>query len=323
MGRRHGHGHGHGHGRASASPADARGLRALWVSLVVLLATAAVQAVLVVFTGSVALLADTLHNLADALTAIPLAVAFLLARRAATTRFTHGYGRAEDLAGLLILALIAVSAASAAWWAIRRLADPRDVEHVVVLAVAGVVGFLGNEWVAHYRIRVGREIGSAALVADGLHARTDGFTSLAVVASAAGAGLGWQWADPVIGLAITAAIVVVLVSAARQVFRRVLDGVDPADVATARASLLETPGVLGVDDLRLRWIGHELHAEAAIAVATDLSITQAHTIAHEAEHRLIHSIPRLTRAVLHVQPAGPSADDAHALTRHHRTPSRR
>jgi len=218
-------------------------MRALWVSLLVLGATALAQAVVVAVSGSVALLGDTVHNTADALTAVPLGIAFVLGRRAATRRFTYGYGRAEDLAGLVIVLTIAASAVFAGWTAVARLLDPRPVEHVPVVAVAALVGFAGNEWVARYRIRVGRAIGSAALVADGLHARTDGFTSLAVLAGAGGAALGWQWADPVVGLAITAAIVLVLRDAAREVFRRMMDAVDPALVdrpsgpcGTSRAS---------------------------------------------------------------------------------------
>ncbi|MDQ0939288.1 cation diffusion facilitator family transporter [Streptomyces sp. V1I1] len=134
-----------------------------------------------VLSGSVALLGDTVHNAADALTALPLGVAFVLGRRAANRRFTYGYGRAEDLAGIVNVLTIAASAAFAAWTAIDRLLNPQEISYLPAVAAAAVIGFIGNEWVARYRIRVGHEIGSAALVADGLHARTDGFTSLAVL----------------------------------------------------------------------------------------------------------------------------------------------
>lgn len=211
----------------AALESSARGMRALWVSLTVLGVTALVQAAVVAVSGSVALLGDTVHNAADALTAVPLGIAFVLGRRAATRRFTYGYGRAEDLAGIAIVLTIAASAAFTAWAAVERLLDPRPVAHVPAVAVAALAGFVGNEWVARYRIRVGRAIGSAALVADGLHARTDGYTSLAVLLGAGGSALGWQLADPVVGLAITAAIALVLRDAAREVFRRVMDAVDP------------------------------------------------------------------------------------------------
>src|SRR5215218_7576887 len=287
-----------------ALEANAAGRRALLISLVGLGRTAALQAVVVLLSGSVALLGDTLHNLADALTAVPLLVAFALARRPANKRFTYGYGRAEDLAGLFIVAMIALSAGLAAYEAIDRLLHPRDVTHLWAVAGAGLVGFLGNELVARYRIQVGRRIGSAALVADGLHARTDGFTSLAVLVGAGGVAIGWRWADPVVGLLITVAILFVLKDAAREVYRRLMDAVDPALVDQVEATLRETPGVLGVGEVRLRWIGHQLRAECEITVADAATVVAAHAIAHDAEHRLIHAVPRLTAAFVHAEPAG-------------------
>lgn len=217
-------------------------MRALWVSLAVLGTTALAQAAVVALSGSVALLGDTVHNAADALTALPLGVAFVLGRRAATRRFTYGYGRAEDLAGVAIVLTIAASAVFAAWAAVGRLLDPQPVRHLPFVAAAALIGFGGNEWVARHRIRVGREIGSAALVADGLHARTDGFASLAVLVGAGGAALGWQRADPLVGLAITAAIVLVLRDAAREVFRRLMDAVEPELVDRAEQALRQVPG---------------------------------------------------------------------------------
>src|SRR6266496_1092118 len=228
---------------------------AVLISLIVLAVTAAAQAVVVVLSGSVALLGDTLHNVADALTAVPLLIAFRLARRPASKRFTYGYGRAEDLAGLFVIAMITLSAALAAYEAIDRLIHPRPVTHLWVVAAAAVVGFLGNEWVARYRIRVGRRIGSAALVADGLHARTDGFTSLAVLFGAGGVALGWRAADPIVGLVITVAILGVLRSAVRQVGARLMDAVDPGLVDQAIAAVSSVTGISGVRDLRIRWIG--------------------------------------------------------------------
>jgi len=189
---------------------SAEGMRVLWVSLGILAATAAVQAVVVALSGSVALLGDTLHNAADALTAVPLGIAFVIGRRPPDRRYTYGYGRAEDLAGVVIVALIAASSALAAYEGVYRLLHPSRVSSLPAVAVAALAGFAGNELVARYRIRAGRRIGSAALVADGLHARTDGFTSLSVLAGAGGVALGWQGADPVVGLVITVAILSVL-----------------------------------------------------------------------------------------------------------------
>ncbi|MDJ1132278.1 cation diffusion facilitator family transporter [Streptomyces iconiensis] len=302
----------------AALESSARGMRALWVSLAVLGVTALAQAVIVVLSGSVALLGDTVHNAADALTAVPLGIAFVLGRRAATRRFTYGYGRAEDLAGIVIVATIAASALFAAWTAVDRLLNPREMQHLWVVAAAAVVGFAGNEWVARYRTRVGREIGSAALVADGLHARTDGYTSLAVLLSAGGAALGWPLADPIVGLLITAAILFVLRDAAREVFRRVLDAIDPALVDTAEAALRTVPGVREVGELRLRWIGHRLRAEVAIVVDGRLTVRAGHQVAVEAEHALLHAVPKLTAAHIHADAAPDEGQpDPHHLLTHH------
>ncbi len=299
---------GHSHGVEDqiddALEADAAGRRALLVSLAGLALTAALQAVVVVISGSVALLGDTLHNLADALTAVPLLIAFRLARRPATTRYTYGYGRAEDLGGLFVVVMIALSSALAGYEALTRLLTLHPVTHVGWVAAAGVVGFLGNETVADYRIRVGRRIGSAALVADGLHARTDGFTSLAVLLGAAGVAIGWSWADPVVGLLITVAILGVLRSAVRQVGARLMDAVDPELVEQAGAAMADVDHVLGVAALRIRWIGHTLRAEVDLTVTPELSLREAHEVAHHAEQHLLVRVPRLSAATVHTSPAG-------------------
>jgi cation diffusion facilitator family transporter len=302
----------------SALEASRDGIRALWISLAALGVTAAAQAVIVVLSGSVALLSDTAHNTADALTAVPLGIAFLVGRRAATRAFTYGFGRAEDLAGIVIVAVIAASAVLVAWQGIDRLLHPAEISHLAAVAAAGVIGFAGNELVARYRIRVGRRIGSAALVADGLHARTDGFTSLAVVAAAAGAWAGWNWADPAVALAIALAIVVVLRDAAREVGRRLMDAVDPALVDEAEATLLAIEGVREVARVRLRWIGHYLHAEADIVVDADLTLVAAHGIAADAEHQLTHAVPKLTTATVHTDPASHPGAHHHMDLSHQR-----
>jgi len=266
----------------------------------------------------VALLGDTVHNFADALTALPIGVAFVVGRRAATRRYTYGFGRAEDLAGIAVLLVITGSAGFAAYEAIDRLAHPRPVTNLPALVAAGLVGFVGNELVARYRIRTGRRIGSAALVADGLHARTDGFTSLAVVAGAIGVAAGWDAADPVVGLVITAAILAVLRGAAAETYRRLMDAVDPTLVDAAEAALTATPGVLAANRVRLRWIGHRLHAEAEIVVAPDLTVIDAHSIAVDAEHALLHAVPRLTGATVHTDYlVTGGAASAHGVLAHH------
>ena len=288
----------------NALESSAIGIRAVKISLVALGITAIAQAVIVVLSGSVALAADTIHNFSDALTAVPLWIAFALGTRAATRRYTYGLGRAEDLAGLFVVAMIALSAVVAGYEAVLRLMHPVQIQHVGWVAAAGLIGFMGNELVALYRIRVGRRIGSAALIADGLHARTDGFTSLAVVASRRRCrARDSRWPTPIVGILITVAILAVLRTAARDVFRRLLDGVDPELVDTAEAALAARPGVTAVRSVRMRWIGHRLHADAELDVDPGVSLEAAHRIAHDAEHELIHEVPKLSTALIHAYPS--------------------
>ena len=301
------HSHDSGDQVDEALQADADGRRALLLSLAILAVTASLQAVVVVFSGSIDLLGDTLHNAADALTAVPLLIAFRLAGRPATKRYTYGYGRAEDLGGLFVIAMIALSGIVAGGEAIDRLIHPRSVTHLWLVALAAVIGFAGNELVARYRMRVGRRIGSAALVADGLHARTDGFTSLAVLLGAGAVALGWNEADPIIGLVITVAILGVLRSAVRQIGARLMDAVDPALVDQARAAVSSVAGISDVRELHIRWIGHTLRAEVDATVDPALTVTQAHDIAHHAEAHLLSEVGRLTAATIHTSPRGAHA----------------
>jgi cation diffusion facilitator family transporter len=331
--RRQGHSHGRGRhnlvahlfGAHSHEPGDridshleasSEGLRAVAISLGGLGATAVLQVVVVAVSGSVALLADTIHNFSDALTAIPLGLAFVLSRRRPTRRYTYGYGRAEDLAGIFIVAMIALSAGVAAWQAIGRLLDPQDIHQAGWVAVAGLIGFAGNEAVAVHRIRVGRRIGSASLVADGHHARTDGLTSLAVLGAAVGSMAGWRLADPIIGLAISLAIVSVLRVAARDIYGRLMDAIDPGLVDQVDAQLAAAPGVRGVERVRVRWIGHQLHVDADVTLDAYIGLTEAHQVLEETRHRLLHDIPRLADALLHASPTSDHGDP-HAITRHH------
>ena len=192
----HAHGHGHSHGLVDASIKRSRdGLRVVGASLAVLTVTALAQAAIYLATDSVALLADLIHNAGDALTAIPLAVAFVL--RSA---------RAERFAGLLVVLAILISALTAGFLAVERLIDPVAPEAPLALALAGLVGIAGNELAARIRLRGGRRLDSAALIADGNHARTDGLLSGGVVVSAIAVALGAPIIDALAGLAITALI---------------------------------------------------------------------------------------------------------------------
>jgi len=280
-----------------ALEASTAGIRALKISLFVLLGTTILQFVIYLVSGSVALLADTIHNFSDALTAVPLWIAFVLARRIATRRYNFGYGRAEDLAGLFIVAVVALSAIVAGWEAIDRFFHPTTLHNLGWVIVAGVIGFAGNEAVAVYRIRVGQQIGSAALVADGVHARIDGFTSLSVVIGAIGVLLGFPLADPIIGLLIAASILVLLWGTVRSIGRRLMDGIDSDLLDRAESALASTPGVISVPRLQLRWVGHRLQGAASIQVA-DTSLSAAEGVAHEAEHHLGHALPNLDDMVI-------------------------
>ena len=314
------HSHDAADGVDNALEASAIGIRAVKISLVALGITAVVQVAIVVISGSVALAADSIHNFSDALTAVPLWIAFALGTRAATRRYTYGFGRAEDLAGLFVVAMITLSSMIAGYESVRRLIHPVHIDNIGWVAAAGLVGFLGNELVALYRTRVGHRIGSAALVADGLHARTDGFTSLAVLFSAGGVALGYPLADPIIGLLITVAILAVLCTAVRNVFGRLLDGVDPKLVDAAEAALAAQPGVKSVRRVRMRWIGHRLHADAELDIDPNTSLHVAHQIAHNAEHELTHAVSKLDTALIHAYPAhrdtSPTENDHNILERH-------
>ena len=283
-----------------------RGIRAVKISFLVLLVTAVLQVAIVVLTGSVALLADTFHNFSDALTAIPLFLAFKLSRRPSTRRYTYGFGRAEDLAGIFVILMITISAVMAGWEAIDRLIHPRPVEHLGILFAAGTIGFLGNELVALYRIREGNAIGSAALVADGYHARTDGFTSLAVAFGAVGVALGFEWADPIIGLLISFAILVVLMSAATQIYERLMDAVDPTLVTKIEHQAEQVDSVRSVSNVRVRWVGHRLMADLTIEVDGSLTVAQGHAVATAVRSRLQANIAHFDDAAVHVHEPSPA-----------------
>ena len=303
----HDHDHGHSHGTVDPTlfksvSATESGIRAVKWSLVILGLTAIIQLGIVFMTGSVALLSDTVHNFGDASTAIPLWIAFALMRRKPGGRFTYGYGRVEDLAGLIVLLLILASAVIAVYTSIDRLINPRDIVFPWILMAAGFFGFAGNEAVAILRIRVGRRIGSAALVADGYHARTDGLTSLAVVAAAVGALAGFSLVDPIVGLIIAALILKLLVTAAKPVLTHLLDGIDSETVEQIRAAANSNPEVVSVSEIRARWSGHEVYADVSITVRGDLEVSDGHGVAAAVEQAMLEAVPHLGRVMVHVDP---------------------
>jgi len=280
------------------------------------MATALFQVVVVWLSGSVGLLADTIHNFGDAATAIPLWVAFTLARWQPSKRFTYGYGRVEDLAGVIIVLIILSSAIVAGYESFDRLFHPQTIGFLWAVMAASLVGFTGNEAVALFRIKVGKEIGSAALIADGYHARIDGLTSLAVFFGALGVWLGFPLADPIVGLLITLAILGIVWQSGKVIFTRLLDGVEPEIADEIKHAAHHVPGVRDVTEVRARWIGHRLHAEINIAIAPGLSVAEGHAVAKEVHHQLLHNVRYLARAAVHVDPAEEAGDQHHRVEAH-------
>jgi cation diffusion facilitator family transporter len=307
----------HIHGAVDPSiAASERGIWAVKWSFAGLFATALLQVVVVAFSGSVALLSDAIHNFGDAATAVPLWVAFALTRLGTNRRFTFGYGRVEDLAGVAIVLIILFSAIVAGYQAVDRLLNPQPIEFLGAVAAASLVGFFGNEAVAVFRIKVGRQIGSAALVADGYHARTDGWTSLAVLLGAVGVWSGYPLADPIVGLLIAAAILVIVWQSGKTVFTRLLDGVDPGVIEEIRHAASHVEGVEDVAEVRARWLGHRLRAEVNVAVSPELSVAEGHEIAREVNHQLMHHLGYLDMAVVHVDPVQESGEEHHRIHAH-------
>ena len=265
------------------------------------------QVAIVLATKSVALLADTIHNFGDAATAIPLWIAFLLTRRKPSQRFTYGLGRTEDLAGIVIVFIILFSAIVAGYQAIDRLIHPQPIAHLGWVAVAGIVGFLGNEGVAVFRIRVGRQINSAALIADGYHARTDGLTSLAVVLGAVGVWLGLPLADPVVGLVITVAIFGIVWQSAKAVLTRMLDGIEPSIASSIHHTADHVSGIRQVDNVRARWVGHHLHTELEIVVDKSVTLIEADKVASQFDQELRAHMPAISSVHIRVRPDGAAA----------------
>lgn len=316
--------HLHGHSHQTTALANDQiflhneiGIRTVWLALAALAITALLQIGIVYLSGSVALLADTIHNIGDGLNSVPLLIAFYLARRAATRRYSYGYSRAEDVAGIFIVLSIAFSAGVIFWESFQKLLHPTPLTNLGWVAVAAIVGFLGNEAVALLQIRTGRAIGSAALVADGLHARTDGLTSLAVLLAAAGTWLGFPIVDPIIGLLIGVTILFITRDATVTMWYRLMDAIDPSLLDQAEAIVSRHVEVKQVRRIRMRWVGHRLHADLLVAVDAQMSTAASHQVAEEIRHDLYHAFPHLEDVVVHMDPWSPQRDMYHQLTEHH------
>lgn len=309
--------HDHVHGVVDPSIlATKKGIATVKWSVAVLLATALIQAVVTSYSGSVALLAETIHNIGHVAVAIPLWIAFSLAHQRPSKEFTYGYGRIEDLAGLAIVLAILISGIIAGYESIDRLLHPQAVSHLFEVALAALIGFIGNEAVAMYRFRIGNEINSAALVADGNHARADGLASLAVFLGAIGVWMGYSWMDPFIGIIITAVILYIVWNSAKVVFCRLIDGVEPETVDEIKEAASHVEGVEEITDVRVRWLGHQLHAEVNLAVSDELSVKEGHEIAKEVRHQLMHHLCGLSGVTIHVDPLRASGEENHIIGEH-------
>jgi cation diffusion facilitator family transporter len=294
------------------------GVRAVTIAAVGLALTAAVEFVFAAASGSVALLADAFHNLGDVFTTATLLVAFAIARRSADRRYTFGLARAEDVAGVLVVLAIAASAAIALTESLAKLTGPDVPLRAPGWALAAaLVGVLGNEAVAQYKVRVGRRINSVPLVADGQHSRVDGLASLAAAAGIAGSWAGWPAADPLAGLLLSAVIVWVLVGAVRDVLARLLDRVDPEVIDAIERAASSVPGASQAHDVRARWLGRSLHVLLHVNVDPEMPLGEAHALGERVRHRIFHSQPGVAEVDVHLDPLGPDQHVSHAETMHH------
>lgn len=289
------------------------GIKTLKISLFILLATGLLQVIIFLMSGSAALFADTVHNIADALTSIPLWIAFVLLKRKPTRTFTYGYGRAEDAAGIIIILVILISGIAAIYESFEKLNNPEVITNTNWVMTAGVIGFIGNEIVAKYRIKTGKEIGSASLIADGKHSRIDGLTSLGVLLGALAVKLGHPIVDPIIGIIISFFIFGILIETSKEIFKRLLDVVEPSLLDNIEKTASDVPNVKSVHDVKARWIGHQIYIETSIAVDENISVKEGHSIAVEVHHELLHKIPHLKNITIHVDPVNQIGEKEHLL----------
>jgi cation diffusion facilitator family transporter len=311
------HAHGHEHGKVDADLYGNRaGLRAVQISTAGMLLVAAIQFAIASIGGSAGLFADALHNFGDVFTTIALWIAFVISNRAANQRYTYGYYRAEDLAGIFIVLVIIASAIASGVESIQKLTSGNIPTQIYLSMAAALIGVAGNELLAQYKISVGKRINSVSLVADGHHSRIDGLTSLAAFIGLVGVKLGFPKADPIAGIVITIVIFTVVISTSRSVLQRLLDAVDPHVVPSIVTTATAVPGVEEVTDVRARWVGHTLHVVMNIEVDAELTLSKAHAIAEEVRHRLFHDIKGISEVVVHTDPSRASGDHHQEMAHH-------
>ena len=309
--------HGHEHGKVDADLYGNRaGLRAVQISTVGMFLVAAIQFAIAWIGGSAGLFADALHNFGDVFTTIALWIAFVISNRAANQRYTYGYYRAEDLAGIFIVLVIIASATASAIESVQKLISGNIPTQIYLSMAAALVGVAGNELLAQYKISVGKRINSVPLIADGQHSRIDGLTSLAAFVGLVGVKLGFPKADPIAGIVITIVIVTVVFSTSRSVLQRLLDAVDPHIIPSIMTTALAIPGVEAVTDVRARWVGHTLHVVMNVEVDAELTLSKAHAIAEEVRHRLFHDVKGISEVVIHTDPSSASGNHHQEMAHH-------
>ncbi len=315
---RHTHGRGHSHTHLpgdNMAASTQEGLRVVAIATAGMLIVAAVEFAIFAISQSAGLLSDALHNSGDVLTTVALWAAFLIARRPPTKRFTYGFSRAEDLAGAFIALVITLSAAAAAFESYRRLVMGAHPTQIGLGIAAALFGFAGNEALAEYKIRAGRRLNSAPLVADGQHSRADGLTSLAAAVGLLLTFLGWHEADPIAGLLISVAILYILIDVGREVLHRLLDAVDPTIVDEVRKHALSIPGVQEVADIRARWAGRQLFVVLNLGADAQMTLAEAHSIAERVRQEVLAHVAGAAMVDIHVDPVGlPDGVDPHVWT---------
>jgi len=314
--------HTHEHGNLahdSALKENELGIRTIYIVIALLGLTTVFQIGIYLMSGSVALLGDTVHNFGDAIISIPLLFAFWLANKRANKRYTYGYGRAEDLAGLFIVLAISISAFYILWESLHRLFNPVPLDNLELVAAAAIVGFAGNVLAAMIQIRTGKKMKSDALIANGTHSQTDGLTSLAILVAVMGAWFGYPIIDAIIGIVMGIIILFIAKDSAKSMWYKLMDAVDPTIVKKAERIVNEHPDVKDVQRLQMRWIGHHLQVEAVLSLNADLNTAQCNSVSEHISHHLYHDIPNLSETTIAVIPWSTDGKTFHCEASHHRS----
>ena len=281
-----------------------KAIRAIVFSSLGLLATSTLELFVVVLSGSVALLSDALHNLGDVFTTVGVYLGFRASRKVATRKYPYGYGRAEDLAGIVIVAAIWSSAVLAAWQSYEKLVTGRGTSHLPLGMLAATIGIVGNQMVARYKLKVGREIKSAPLIVDARHSMLDALASGGALLGLIGVALGFRVADPLAGFAIALLIVRIGVVATRDVVSRLMDANDEELGRAVLAAIDRIPAVKAVSDLRVRWLGRQVEVRIRVHLPATMPFSAAHDVTHQVERAVLEVIPDVREVTVEPVPEG-------------------